>query len=99
MKTTAEEFRKRPHDVYEAASQGEEVVIKHDRHRKIDFVLTSRDRMHDALIKGAELMSSASIATERRMAWIADAKGVYAPNYPDNRFLTGIKSQESDDGE
>jgi len=44
VKTTAEKFRQKPHDVYEQASQGE-VVIKHDRYRKIDFILTSRPRM------------------------------------------------------
>jgi len=42
-KVNAEEFRKRPRDVYEAANSGETVLINHDRYRKV-FELTARDR-------------------------------------------------------
>ena len=42
-KVNAEEFRKRPRDVYEAADKGETVTINHDRYRKV-FELTARDR-------------------------------------------------------
>jgi len=42
-KVNAEEFRKRPRDVYEAADSGETVLINHDRYRKV-FELTARDR-------------------------------------------------------
>lgn len=44
MKTTADEFRKKPHDVYRAADRGETVVINHDRYRDKVFELRSRDR-------------------------------------------------------
>ncbi len=44
MKTKAEKFRKKPHDVYSAASKGDVVVINHDRYREQVFELTARDR-------------------------------------------------------
>jgi hypothetical protein len=43
MKVNAEEFNKKPRPVFDAASDGEEVIINHDRYRKV-FVLTARDR-------------------------------------------------------
>ena len=44
MKTTADEFRKKPHDVYRAADQGDTVTINHDRYRDKVFELTARGR-------------------------------------------------------
>jgi hypothetical protein len=44
MKTTADEFRKKPQEVYRAADKGDEVVINHDRYRDRVFVLTARER-------------------------------------------------------
>ena len=44
MIKTAHEFRKRPHDIYKAAADGETVTINHDRHRDVVFELTARKR-------------------------------------------------------
>lgn len=46
MKTTANEFRKKPHDAYAEAARGETVTINHDRYRDKVFELTARDRAH-----------------------------------------------------
>lgn len=45
MKTTADQFNKKPQDVYRAADKGETVTINHDRYKDKVFELTARDRM------------------------------------------------------
>jgi hypothetical protein len=44
VKTTANKFRKKPHEVYAEAAKGETVTINHDRYRNQVFELTARDR-------------------------------------------------------
>ena len=44
MKTTADKFRKKPHDIYAEAAKGETVTINHDRYRDQVFELTARSR-------------------------------------------------------
>ena len=46
MKTTADKFRKKPHDVYAEAARGETITINHDRYRDCVFELTARSRAH-----------------------------------------------------
>lgn len=43
-KVTAEEFNKKPQEVWLAAFEGKEVIINHDRYRNKLFVLSCRDR-------------------------------------------------------
>lgn len=44
MKTTAAGFKQKPHDIYQAASKGETVIINHDRYRDVVFELVARPR-------------------------------------------------------
>ena len=56
MRTTADKFKRNTHETYEAALK-EEVIIKHDRHRRVDFVLTSRPRMSGPIIQNTGLIN------------------------------------------
>ena len=44
MKTTADEFRKKPAEAYRKADKGEVIVINHDRYPDKVFELSSRGR-------------------------------------------------------
>ena len=44
MNVTADEFRKKPQDVYRSADKGENVIINHDRYKDKVFELKARDR-------------------------------------------------------
>jgi hypothetical protein len=52
MKTTANDFRKKPAEAYRKADKGETVVINHDRYPDQVFELTARKR--EALYSAAE---------------------------------------------